>query len=287
MKNELLRLEHVCFRYEDKFPALKDVSITFQRGERIVVLGNNGAGKSTFFLCCNGILHPQSGEIFLKGQKMSGSKEDVRRLRQTVGLVFQEPDTQIIAGTVGSEVSFGPMNLGLDRQEVELRITRSLARMNLEGYENRAPHYLSGGEKKRVSIADILAMEPDMILLDEPTASLDPENVALLEHTLEELNEAGITLVVSTHDVDFAYGFARRAVVLSQGEIIRDGEIEEVFRDEEVLKKAGLKKPLLCQVAEVLEGCVPEVRGVRRPRRVEDFADYAKGLLGRDGGAEG
>lgn len=281
MKNELLRLEHVCFRYEDKFPALKDVSITFQRGERIVVLGNNGAGKSTFFLCCNGILHPQSGEIFLKGQKMSGTKEDVRRLRQTVGLVFQEPDTQIIAGTVGSEVSFGPMNLGLDRQEVELRITRSLARMNLEGYENRAPHYLSGGEKKRVSIADILAMEPDMILLDEPTASLDPENVALLERTLEELNEAGITLVVSTHDVDFAYGFARRAVVLSQGEIIRDGEIEEVFRDEEVLKKAGLKKPLLCQVAEVLEGCVPEVRGVRRPRRVEDFADYAKGLWGR------
>ena len=287
MKNELLRLEHVCFRYEDKFPALKDVSITFQRGERIVVLGNNGAGKSTFFLCCNGILHPQSGEIFLKGQKMSGSKEDVRRLRQTVGLVFQEPDTQIIAGTVGSEVSFGPMNLVLDRQEVELRITRSLARMNLEGYENRAPHYLSGGEKKRVSIADILAMEPDMILLDEPTASLDPENVALLERTLEELNEAGITLVVSTHDVDFAYGFARRAVVLSQGEIIRDGEIEEVFRDEEVLKKAGLKKPLLCQVAEVLEGCVPEARDVRRPRRVEDFADYAKGLLGRDGGAKG
>ncbi len=218
MKNELLRLEHVCFRYEDKFPALKDVSITFQRGERIVVLGNNGAGKSTFFLCCNGILHPQSGEIFLKGQKMSGSKEDVRRLRQTVGLVFQEPDTQIIAGTVGSEVSFGPMNLGLDRQEVELRITRSLARMNLEGYENRAPHYLSGGEKKRVSIADILAMEPDMILLDEPTASLDPENVALLERTLEELNEAGITLVVSTHDVDFAYGFARRAVVKPGGD---------------------------------------------------------------------
>ena len=201
--------------------------------------------------------------------------------------MFQEPDTQIIAGTVGSEVSFGPMNLGLDRQEVELRITRSLARMNLEGYENRAPHYLSGGEKKRVSIADILAMEPDMILLDEPTASLDPENVALLERTLEELNEAGITLVVSTHDVDFAYGFARRAVVLSQGEIIRDGEIEEVFRDEEVLKKAGLKKPLLCQVAEVLEGCVPEARDVRRPRRVEDFADYAKGLLGRDGGAKG
>lgn len=223
MKNELLRLEHVCFRYEDKFPALKDVSITFQRGERIVVLGNNGAGKSTFFLCCNGILHPQSGEIFLKGQKMSGSKEDVRRLRQTVGLVFQEPDTQIIAGTVGSEVSFGPMNLGLDRQEVELRITRSLARMNLEGYENRAPHYLSGGEKKRVSIADILAMEPDMILLDEPTASLDPENVALLERTLEELNEAGITLVVSTHDVDFAYGFARRAVVLSQGRLSGTG----------------------------------------------------------------
>ncbi len=282
MKNELLRLEHICFQYEDKFPALKDVSITFQKGERIVVLGNNGAGKSTFFLCCNGILRPQSGAIFLHGQKISGSKEDIRKLRQTVGLVFQEPDTQIIAGTVGNEVSFGPMNLGLDRKEVELRITKSLARMNLEGYESRAPHYLSGGEKKRVSIADILAMEPDMILLDEPTASLDPENVALLERTLEELNEAGITLVVSTHDVDFAYGFARRAVVLSQGEIIRDSDIEEVFRDDEVLEKAGLKKPLLCKVAEVLETHFPEAGDIKRPRRMEAFSDYAKRLLGQD-----
>lgn len=279
MKNELLRLEHICFRYEDKFPALKDVSITFQKGERIAVLGNNGAGKSTFFLCCNGILRPQSGDIFLKGQKMSSSKADIRRLRQTVGLVFQEPDTQIIAGTVGNEVSFGPMNLGLDRQEVELRITRSLAQMNLEGYENRAPHYLSGGEKKRVSIADILAMEPDMILLDEPTASLDPENVVLLEQTLKELNRAGITLVVSTHDVDFAYGFAERAVVLSRGEIIRDAGIEVVFRDDGVLRRAGLKKPLLCEVAEVLEAHCPEAGRIRRPRRMEEFADYAARLF--------
>lgn len=279
MKNELLRLEHICFRYEDKFPALKDVSITFQKGERIAVLGNNGAGKSTFFLCCNGILRPQSGDIFLKGQKMSSSKADIRRLRQTVGLVFQEPDTQIIAGTVGNEVSFGPMNLGLDRQEVELRITRSLAQMNLEGYENRAPHYLSGGEKKRVSIADILAMEPDMILLDEPTASLDPENVVLLEQTLKELNRAGITLVVSTHDVDFAYGFAERAVVLSRGEIIRDAGIEAVFRDDGVLRRAGLKKPLLCEVAEVLEAHCPEAGRIRRPRRMEEFADYAARLF--------
>lgn len=279
MKNELLRLEHICFRYEDKFPALKNVSITFQKGERIAVLGNNGAGKSTFFLCCNGILRPQSGDIFLKGQKMSSSKADIRRLRQTVGLVFQEPDTQIIAGTVGNEVSFGPMNLGLDRQEVELRITRSLAQMNLEGYENRAPHYLSGGEKKRVSIADILAMEPDMILLDEPTASLDPENVVLLEQTLKELNRAGITLVVSTHDVDFAYGFAERAVVLSRGEIIRDAGIEAVFRDDGVLRRAGLKKPLLCEVAEVLEAHCPEAGRIRRPRRMEEFADYAARLF--------
>ncbi len=119
MKNELLRLEHICFQYEDKFPALKDVSITFQKGERIVVLGNNGAGKSTFFLCCNGILRPQSGAIFLHGQKISGSKEDIRKLRQTVGLVFQEPDTQIIAGTVRAhESGTGPKGSGASDYQV-------------------------------------------------------------------------------------------------------------------------------------------------------------------------
>jgi len=271
-------MEHVCFRYEEKFPALRDVSATFYEGERIAILGNNGAGKSTFFLCCNGVLHPQSGKIFLKGQEVTDSKKDITLLRQAVGLVFQEPDSQIIAGTVENEVSFGPMNLRLDRDEVVRRIARSLERMNLDGYQKRAPQYLSGGEKKRVSIADILAMQPDMILLDEPTASLDPENVTLLEQTLDDLSLAGITLAVSTHDVDFAFRFATRAIVFSRGEVIADSDIGEVFASEAVLLKAGLKKPLLYAAAELLETRSPGKTTGQKPRRIEEFRDYIEHL---------
>ena len=276
--NELLRLEHVNFHYEKNYPALKNVSVKLHKGERIAVLGNNGAGKSTFFLCCNGVLHPQSGKIYLRGNEITHSKKDIMLLHQAVGLVFQDPDSQIIAGTVESEVSFGPMNLGLDHDEVARRVTLALEQMNLSGYENRAPQYLSGGEKKRVSIADILAMQPDIILLDEPTASLDPENVTVLEEILDEFSNAGITLVISTHDVDFAYRFAGRGVVFSHGEIIADSGIDEVFSSEETLNKAGLKKPLLYAAAELLEVCFQGNTLTKKPRSLDELKDYISNL---------
>ena len=275
---ELLRLEHIHYSYEDKFPALCDVSATFYAGERIAVLGNNGAGKSTFFLCCNGVLRPQRGELFLNGSAVGPAKKDATRLRQAVGLVFQDPDSQIIAGTVESEVSFGPMNLHLAQAEVERRVETSLARMNLAGYESRAPQYLSGGEKKRVSIADILAMRPDMILLDEPTASLDPENVARLEQTLDELSAAGITLAVSTHDVDFAYRFAARAIVFSRGRVVADGGIGDIFAAEDVLAQAGLEKPLLYAAAELLAAHRPGLARAQKPKTIAEFAVFAAQL---------
>lgn len=271
---ELLRIENINFKYEEKIIALNGVSAVFQEGERVAVLGSNGAGKSTFFLCVNGVLKPQSGKIFLKNKEMSNSKKDTTALRQAVGLVFQDPDSQIIAGSVESEISFGPMNLSLDEKEVRSRIMDSLVQMNLCGYEARVPQYLSGGEKKRVSIADILAMKPDIILLDEPTASLDPENVDVLEQTLDMLTNKGITLVVSTHDVDFAYRFATRAIVFSCGEIVYDGDIEKAFTKQDVLRKARLKKPLLYEVAKILERSFPEACATKRPRRIEEFESY-------------
>ena len=282
---ELIRLENINFSYGDK-PALKDVSVTIHKSERIAVLGNNGAGKSTFFLCCNGVLRPQNGKIFLNGHEITKSKKDISTLRQTVGVVFQEPDSQIIAGTVESEVSFGPMNLRLAHDEVADRVTKSIRKMNLEIYRNHAPQYLSGGEKKRVSIADILAMQPDMMLLDEPTASLDPENVEILEHTLDELSHSGITIVVSTHDVDFAYRFAERAIIFRHGEIIADANIDDVFSSDNVLFKAGLKKPSLYAAAELLKKHFNFNKNMtneadktdKKPRRIEDFEDYINKL---------
>jgi len=269
--SELLRVEGISYKYDDTYLALNSVSATFNQGERVTVLGGNGAGKSTFFLCCNGVLRPQSGKIFYKGQEISSSKKDMYQLRQAVGLVFQDPDSQIIAGSVESEVSFGPMNLRLPHDEVLQRVDLALEQMNIARYRDYAPQYLSGGEKKRVSIADILAMRPEMILLDEPTASLDPQNEEALEGILDELSGAGITIVIATHDVNFAYRIAQRAMIFAHGEIIADADIDTVFASDETLEKACLKKPLLYEAFECAKNSFPIAAIGNSPRTIEEF----------------
>ncbi len=247
--DEILRLEDLSFRYgEEKVWALKEVSLAVSHGEKIAVLGNNGAGKSTFFRCCNGILRPGEGSLYLKGEKITWRKQEILDLRQTVGLIFQEADHQLIAGTVEEEISFGPMNLKLPEEEVRSRVDASLEAMDLSEYRKRAPHELSGGEKKRVSIADILAMEPELMLLDEPASSLDPVNQGLLEENLEKLHRKGIALVVATHDVDFAWRWAERILIFHQGRLTADADAEDVFEDQGLLDRCGLKRPLLYEV---------------------------------------
>lgn len=277
-QESLLSLQNVVYAYPDEEPALREVSIDIRRGERIAVLGNNGAGKSTFFLICNGILRPQQGRISFAGEEIRYTKKDLTELRKKVGIVFQDADNQIIASTVESEISFGPMNLCLPLREVERLVDEAVEQMDLEAYRQRPPQYLSGGEKKRVSIADILAMRPEIILFDEPTASLDPENTALLEETLDKLSKRGITLVVSTHDVDFAYRFASRAVVFSRGKIVADAEPDAVFSDASVIREAGLKRPLLFDVARLVRQAFPQVVS-GEPRTLEEF----RKMLGLDG----
>ncbi len=248
----LLELQHISYCYGEEQAALRDVSVSIHTGEKIALLGNNGAGKSTFFLCCNGILKPQEGTIRLNGNVITRRKPDLNALRKQVGIVFQDPDNQMIASTVESEVSFGPMNLGLPKEQVSGLVDRALHSMNLEPLRNRPPHYLSGGEKKRVSIADILIMEPSLILLDEPTASLDCAHTVLLEETLESLHLQGLSILVSTHDVDFAWRFADRVLVLSKGEMIADAPAAEVFADSELLQRAGLHKPAIFELSETI-----------------------------------
>ena len=250
--SELLKVENISYSYDDNYMALDNISVSFEAGERVAILGGNGAGKSTFFMCCNGVLRPQSGKISYKGQEIK-SKKDIFALRQGVGFVFQDPDSQIIAGSVESEVSFGPVNLRLPADEVLLRVEESLEQMNISRYRNSAPQYLSGGEKKRVTIADILAMRSEIILLDEPTASLDPENADALEKTLFDLSSKGITIIVSTHDVNFAYRIATRAIVFSHGNIIADAAAGELFASNNILENAGLKKPLLFEAFEIFQ----------------------------------
>ncbi len=155
--NEILRMEHICFSYEKNHPVLNDISLKITEGEKIALLGNNGAGKSTFFLCCNGILKPDSGCIYLKGKKLTQNRKDTFSLHENAGLIFQDSDHQIIGGTVETEISFGPMNLKLPPYEVKERTEKAIAEMHLENFRNRAPQYLSGGEKNGwASLASLL-----------------------------------------------------------------------------------------------------------------------------------
>ena len=187
--------------------------------------------------------------------------------------MFQDADNQIIASTVLAEVGFGPMNLKLPKEEVLECVEEALDYMNLQEYKARPPHYLSGGEKKRVSIADIIAMRSEIIIFDEPTAGLDPINAEILEDVLERLSLEGKTMLISTHDVDFAYRWADRVIVFCQGRIIADGTPPEIFRDEEVLKQANLKPPVLMQVYDLLieNRMVDDTRSY--PRSMREFAE--------------
>ena len=253
----ILQVRDLRFCYDSGAPALDGVSLDVHAGERIAVLGPNGAGKSTFFLCLNGVLMPESGQILLDGKRVDRKMR--KALCERVGIVFQNADDQIIASTVAAEVSFGPMNLRLPRDEVARRVDHALDYMDLQAFRARPPHDLSGGEKKRVSIADILAMESEVILLDEPAASLDPAGGGRLERVLDRLSDEGRTVLISTHDVDFAFRWATRAVVFSAGRILADDTPQAVFGDAALLRQAHLRRPVLAEVFAALRarGLVP------------------------------
>lgn len=246
----ILQAKDLRFCYDSGSPALDGVSLDVYAGERIAVLGPNGAGKSTFFLCLNGVLAPESGQILLDGKPVD--RKARKKLCERVGIVFQNADDQIIASTVAAEVSFGPMNLRLPRDEVARRVDHALDYMELQAFRARPPHDLSGGEKKRVSIADILAMQSEILLFDEPAASLDPAGEERLGRVLARLSEEGRTLLISTHDMDFAFRWATRAVVFCAGRILADGTPQAVLVDADVLRRAHLRRPLLMEVWDTL-----------------------------------
>lgn len=250
IKETILQIRGLYYSYSSEKITLNNINLDIHKGEKIAVLGSNGAGKSTFFLNINGVLTPEKGEIIYKGKSIR--KKDLNELRKNIGIVFQDADNQIIASTVLAEVSFGPMNLKLPREEVIKRVDEALNYMNISEFKDRPPHYLSGGEKKRVSIADIIAMKSEIIIFDEPTAALDPLNAQMLEEVLEKLRSEEKTLLISTHDVDFAYRWADRIIVFSDGQIIADGTPIEIFKNEETLRNANLKRPIMLDVYRIL-----------------------------------
>ncbi len=250
MNEPILKVSNLHYSYGNGNPALDGISVDIYKGEKIAVIGSNGSGKSTFFLNANGVLKADHGEISYQGTVIN--KKNIRELRKNIGIVFQDADNQIIASTVMAEVGFGPMNLKLPKDEVIRRVDEALTYMNILDFKDRPPHYLSGGEKKRVTIADIIAMKSEVIIFDEPTAALDPLNAQMLEEVLLKLGEEGKTMLISTHDVDFAYRWAERAIVFDQGKIIADGTPLEIFKRPEILEQANLKRPAMLDVYEIL-----------------------------------
>lgn len=264
----LLQLENVSYTYDTGKQALENINLSLDKGEKVVLLGNNGAGKSTLFLLLNGVLSTEEGNVHFKGAHIGHKEKELIPLRKAVGLVFQDADAQLLGATVEQEISFGPMNLRLPKAEVQTAVDDAIGAMDLEEMRNRSPQYLSGGEKKRVSIADILAMNPEMILFDEPTASLDPAHTQLFADNLDNLHQKGLGLLVSTHDVGFAWQWADRAIVLARGKLVADGKIGDIFADNELLQRACLKKPVLFELAEML---FPDVNPNDLPRTTTAF----------------
>lgn len=255
MDNTIIKLENVSFFYSDgednvveenKIPALKDVSLEVREGEYISILGHNGSGKSTLAKLLNMILTPSCGKIYIDGVDITSpdfSEDDVFDVRHKIGMVFQNPDNQLVATVVEEDVAFGPENLGLSRDEIRRRVKSSLALVNMTEYARHAPHKLSGGQKQRVAIAGIIAMRPKVIIFDESTAMLDPLGRREVVDIMERLNrEENITIINITHYMDEA-ARADRVIVINDGETVLDGTAKEVFSKVEALRSMGLEAP--------------------------------------------
>ncbi|HQD25374.1 MULTISPECIES: ATP-binding cassette domain-containing protein [Methanoculleus] len=238
----LIETRDLTHIYHGGVRALESVNFIAERKSRIAVIGPNGAGKSTLFKHFNGILKPTSGEVLVRGEPIT--KENLREVRKFVGIVFQNPDDQIFSPTVEQDVAFGPTNLGLDETTVAHRVEEALHLLGIEELRDRVPHHLSGGEKKRVAIAGILAMEPQVLVLDEPTAGLDPQGVSDLVEFINRLpNEYGMTVVFSTHHLDLVAEMADFVYVMDKGSVVGSGTVEEIFARSELLARTRLNIP--------------------------------------------
>lgn len=257
----LLKAKQLSYTYEGSdVSALNGLSLEIRRGRKVACMGANGSGKSTFFLCCNGIQKPDSGQLYFEGHPLDYSKKGLLSLRSKVGVVFQDPDNQLFSANVLQEISFGPLNLGLTQQETRRRAEQVMERLGIASFAHRPVHALSGGQKKLVAIADILVMEPSLILLDEPAAALDPIHTRIVREIIDEISASGITVVTATHDVDYAWSWADDVLLFHEGQLLAFGSPKDVFTQKKLLETASLETPCVLKIFQALQkgGFLPE-----------------------------
>lgn len=274
---DLIRFENVDFTYksedEKDVTVLNNFNLNVEQGSFVALLGHNGSGKSTVAKLANGILFPQNGAVFVDSQKVTDD-DSVFEIRKKVGMVFQNPDNQIVASIVEEDVAFGVENLGIPAGEIRTRVDDALKRVGMYEYKDKAPHKLSGGQKQRVAVAGIIAMKPECIVLDEPTAMLDPSGRREVIETIKTLNrEEGITIILITHYMDEAVQ-ADRVVVIDDGRICLDGTPNDVFKNVDKLKSLGLDVP---QSAELIHNM--NFKTDKTILNADDCADYIFGIL--------
>lgn len=261
MRNtKLLEVNNLEYKYSDGTQALRGIDMAIEKGKKIAVIGSNGTGKTTLFLHLNGIYKPSSGSIFFNGKRIKYNKKELAKLRSNVGIVFQDPNNQLFSASVYQEISFGPLNMGLSTNETKLRVEKTMKNLNIEKLRDKPTHFLSGGEKKKVAIASVLSMDPEVVIFDEPFASLDPQSTLDIMDIFNSINDEGKTIIISTHDVNSIYSWADYVYVMDNGKIIKSGEAQEIFNNDLLIKKTSLEKPWVLEVFQEIIKVRPELK---------------------------
>lgn len=249
----ILKAEDLYFSYDDEQShSLNGLSLEIKKGQKIAFMGANGSGKSTFFLCCTGILKPQKGKLFFHNKEVTYKKKELLELRSKIGIVFQDPDNQLFSASVYQEISFGPLNLGHSEEETKKEVEEVIDYLEITPFRHKPTHALSGGQKKQVSIADILVMKPEIIILDEPAAALDPKHTTMVNHIVDQMTQNGITVLMATHDVNYAYEWADEILLFHEGKVLMHGTPAQVFSNRGVLKQTNLEPPAVLELFESL-----------------------------------
>ncbi|MEA5569040.1 ABC transporter ATP-binding protein [Anabaena sp. UHCC 0399] len=258
MQQSLLEFQQVYYSYPGtQQSALNGITLRIPSGKKCALIGKNGCGKTTLFLLANGLYKPQKGVISWQGQPLEYDRRSLMSLRQKIGLIFQNPEQQLVASTVEEDISYGLCNLGLPTVEIQQRVEQALIEFELTELAQRPVHHLSLGQKKRVSLADVMVLKPELLLLDEPTAYLDRPQTRNLIAILKKIHTSGTTILMATHDLDFVYSWADWIFVMDEGKLVLEGQPQELFAQRDILEQLQLGLPLIYDIL-FSEGIIPE-----------------------------